>query len=97
MKYRVKYIDSSWLFFTPFAFLNMGGTEHWVVESKKHWWNKWIERDTYADINWCTRDAKKFILKTNAKIVPIITPTHIATTKYDWCKFLASIFIMQHV
>ena len=46
MKYRVKYIDSSWLFFTPFAFLNMGGTEHWVVESKKHWWNKWKKVET---------------------------------------------------
>jgi hypothetical protein len=49
MKYRVKYIDSSWLFFTPFAFLNMGGTEHWVVQSKKHWWNKWKKVETYSN------------------------------------------------
>ncbi len=41
MKYKIDYTDSSWLFFTPFSFLNMGGTNHWTIMSKKHWWNKW--------------------------------------------------------
>ena len=46
MKHRLKYHDTSWLFFTPFAFLNMGGTDLWTLERKKYWWNKWevIER-----------------------------------------------------
>ena len=41
MKYKIDYTDSSWLFFTPFAFLNMGGTNHWTIMQKRHWWNKW--------------------------------------------------------
>ena len=41
MKYKINYTDSSWLFFTPFAFLNMGGTNHWTIMQKRHWWNKW--------------------------------------------------------
>ena len=41
MKYKIDYTDSSWLFFTPFAFLNMGGTNHWIIRQKRHWWNKW--------------------------------------------------------
>ena len=41
MKYKINYTDSSWLFFTPFAFLNMGGTNHWTIMQKKHLWNKW--------------------------------------------------------
>ena len=48
MKYKINYTDSSWLFFTPFAFLNMGGTNYWTIMSKKHWWNKWTKvGDTY--------------------------------------------------
>lgn len=41
MKHRIKYHDTTWLFFTPFAFLNMGGTNLWTIEQKRHWWNKW--------------------------------------------------------
>jgi hypothetical protein len=33
----------------------------YTVYTKKHWWNKWTERDTYADIDWCKRDAEKLI------------------------------------
>ena len=43
MKYKINYTDSSWLFFTPFAFLNMGGTNHWNIMQKQHWWNKWTK------------------------------------------------------
>ena len=35
---------------------NMGG--EWAVYTKRHWWNKWVERATYADVKWCTRDAE---------------------------------------
>ena len=50
MKYRLKYHDTSWLFFTPFAFLNMGGnTNLWTIECKKHWWNKWKVIERYED------------------------------------------------
>ena len=38
---------------------NMGGM--WAIYTKKHWWSKWIERQTYADVNWCTKDAKKLV------------------------------------
>jgi len=58
MKYRVRYVDTSWLFFTPFAFLNMRGTDLYVLEYKKHWWNKWkkissysSEKDAYKKLN----------------------------------------------
>ena len=43
MKYRVKYTDSSLLFFTPFAFLNMGGTDHWEIQSKEGLFGKWTK------------------------------------------------------
>lgn len=53
MKYRIKYndpINDRWLWFTPFViaafiavflatFLGVNGK--WVIEQKKHWWNKW--------------------------------------------------------
>lgn len=38
---------------------NMGG--QYAIYTKRHWWNKWTERDTYADIDWCKRDAEKLI------------------------------------
>ena len=31
-KYRIKHIDSSWLWLTPLAFLNMGGTDTYLVQ-----------------------------------------------------------------
>ena len=38
---------------------NMGGM--WAIYTKRHWWNKWTERQTYADVGLCTRDAEKLI------------------------------------
>ena len=35
--------------------------EQWAIYTKRHWWNKWIERSTYADVDWCTREAKKLV------------------------------------
>lgn len=32
----------------------MGG--QWAIYVKRHWWNKWVERDTFADVDWCTRE-----------------------------------------
>lgn len=50
MKHRLKYHDTTWLFFTPFAFLNMGGnTNLWTIEYKKHWWNKWKVLERYNE------------------------------------------------
>ena len=48
MKYRVRYVDTSWLFFTPFSFLNMGGTDLYVLECKKHWWSRWKKVGSYS-------------------------------------------------
>lgn len=39
--------------------INMGG--EYAIYTKKHWWNKWIERNTYADVELCKRDAKKLV------------------------------------
>lgn len=48
MKYRIKSSDSTWLFFTPFAFLNMGGiTESYKIQCKKHWWSSWETIHTF--------------------------------------------------
>lgn len=72
MKHRIKYIDSSWLFFTPFAFLNMGGTGTWVIQAKRHWWNRWETVEKFDDktdafisyfkkrYNWNVRKYRKF-------------------------------------
>lgn len=38
---------------------NMGGM--WAIYTKRHWWSKWIERQTYADVDLCTRDANKLV------------------------------------
>lgn len=38
---------------------NMGG--QWAIYTKKYWWNRWVERQTYADVEWCERDAKKLV------------------------------------
>ena len=43
MKYRVKYTDSSLLWLTPLAFLNMGGTDHWEIQSKEGLFGKWTK------------------------------------------------------
>ena len=31
----------------------------WAIYTKRHWWNKWVERETYADIDWCMATARK--------------------------------------
>ena len=49
MKHRIKYHDTTWLFFTPLAFLNMGGTNLWTIEQKRHWWNKWEVIERYSN------------------------------------------------
>ena len=38
---------------------NMGG--QWAIYVKRHWWNKWVERNTFADVDWCIREAKKIV------------------------------------
>ena len=38
---------------------NMGG--QWAIYTKRHWWNKSVQRETYASIDWCTREAKKIV------------------------------------
>lgn len=38
---------------------NMGGM--WAIYTKRYWWNRWVERQTYADVNLCTRDAEKLV------------------------------------
>jgi len=45
MKYRIKHIDSSWLWLTPFAFLNLGGTDTYKVQQYIGIWpfGKWKE------------------------------------------------------
>ena len=49
MKHRIKYHDTTWLFFTPLSFLNMGGTDLWTIEQKHHWWNKWEVIERYSN------------------------------------------------
>ena len=39
--------------------LNMPGI--WAIYTKRHWWNKWVERETFADVDWCTREAEKIV------------------------------------
>lgn len=39
--------------------VNMGG--EWAIYTKRHFWNKWVERNTYADANLATIEAKKLI------------------------------------
>ena len=38
---------------------NMAGM--WAIYTKAHWWNKWVERQTYADLNLATKDAEKLV------------------------------------
>jgi len=33
----------------------------WAIYTKRHWWNKWIEKETYADVNLCTKRAEKLV------------------------------------
>ena len=60
MKYRIRYIDPTndgWLWFTPlvlfaFLFAFMGVKGKWVIEQKKHWWNKWKIIEEYDKANF---------------------------------------------
>lgn len=36
--------------------VNMAG--EYAVYTKKHWWNRWTERNTYADYKLATKDAE---------------------------------------
>lgn len=38
---------------------NMAG--EWAVYTKRHWWNRWTERTTYADYKLATLEAKDII------------------------------------
>ena len=39
--------------------LNMSG--EWAIYTKRHFWNKWVERNTYADVQLATREAKRMV------------------------------------
>lgn len=30
-----------------------------AIYARKHFWNSWVEIDTYSDFEWCKRNAKK--------------------------------------
>ena len=74
MKYRIKYHDTTWLFFTPLAFLNMGGTNLWTIEQKRHWWNKWEVIERYNEPE--NAYIKYFKLKYDLNIEKIIKFPH---------------------
>ena len=85
MKYKIDYTDSWWLWLTPFAFLNMGGTNHWTIMEKKHRWNKW-KKVGYTYDN--TEDAyiEYFKLKHNLDIPKRMQFTHNKDkNKKVWC------------
>ena len=58
MTHRIKYNDPTndgWLWFTPFVlfaflFAFMGVKGNWVIEQKKHWWNKWKIIEEYDNV-----------------------------------------------
>ena len=86
MKYKINYTDSSWLFFTPFAFLNMGGTNHWTIMQKRHWWNKW-ERVGYTYDRPEDAYIEYFKLKHNLEIKKGIEfPHNRNKNKTVWCE-----------
>ena len=41
------------------SYPNMGG--QYAIYTKRHWWNKWVERNAYSDLTWCMRDAEKLV------------------------------------
>lgn len=38
---------------------NMAG--EWAVYTKRHWWNKWVERETFADAWNAEHQAEKLV------------------------------------
>ena len=86
MKYKINYTDSSWLFFTPFSFLNMGETNHWNIMQKKHWWNKWKKVGSTYD-NPEDAYIEYFKLKYNLDIKKRIEfPHNRDKNKTVWCE-----------
>jgi hypothetical protein len=67
-KYRIKHHDTSLLFFTPFAFLNMDGTVTYDIQERKGWWifGKW--ESIYKTKNITDAYKKYFSLKYDIKI-----------------------------
>ena len=86
MKYRIKYIDTSLLWLTPLAFLNMGGSNYWEIQSKNHWWNKW-KKVGYTYDNPEDAYIEYFKLKHNLDIKKRIEfPHNRDKTKTVWCE-----------
>jgi len=38
---------------------NMAG--EWAIYTKRHWWNHWVERQTYASLDLCEKEAEKIV------------------------------------
>jgi hypothetical protein len=39
----------------------MGGCDHWVIEAKKHWWNKWKTIHSYDNKKEAEKKLKKLV------------------------------------
>ena len=82
MKYRIRHIDPTndgWLWFTPlilfaFLFALTGAKGKWVIEQKKHWWNKWKIIGEYDDAKYAY--IKYFKLHHNIDIKEIMVFPH---------------------
>jgi hypothetical protein len=33
----------------------------WAIYTKRHWWNHWVERQTYASLDLCEKEAEKIV------------------------------------
>jgi hypothetical protein len=33
----------------------------YAIYTKNHWWSKWVERQTYADLELAKKDAEKLV------------------------------------
>ena len=96
MKYRIKYndpINDKWLWFTPFviaaflavflvAFLGVNGK--WVIEQKKHWWNKWKIIEEYDN----AKDAYIKYFKLHYDNCTIFINFYQLLSTKCYCKFL---------
>lgn len=85
MKYRIKCNNSWWLFFTLFAFLNMGGTVTWIIQQKKHWLSKWKTIERYD--NKVDAYIKYFKLAYNLNVKKTLRlPHNKEKGKKVWCE-----------
>lgn len=87
MKYRIKHHDTTLLFFTPFAFLNMDGTDIYNVEKKIGWWifGKWEVVYKAKDI--IDAYVEYFKLKYNLEVEEEIEfPHNRKKNRKVWCK-----------